>query len=250
MLIIPKLSSWWRFDSLRISSRSLDILAKGPPVCGDLAMALAQAGPQFTQVISFVLLLLPSVMVLMRCNIHTGFALYVCNQSSSIFYSPFCFEGWVSTVKGLSTMSSHFPVVLSLPPPGIFMYQVCTFLVHHFWVLMDVENVVLFFLPLFLVSEELFCWSIDLIYWMDLYLALHSQRRCCNYDLHMLSVLLCSLTHDSLVMVSVLLVILTSISFKTLFPSPKRICKNQVLKDTWKWMYVTPRMVMPLDSIW
>ncbi|CAN6478562.1 unnamed protein product [Victoria cruziana] len=40
-----------RFDSLRISSRSLDILAKGPPVCGDLAMALAQAGPQFTQVL-------------------------------------------------------------------------------------------------------------------------------------------------------------------------------------------------------
>ncbi|KAF3793922.1 hypothetical protein EJ110_NYTH08865 [Nymphaea thermarum] len=40
-----------RFDSLRISSRSLDILAKGPPACGDLAVALAQAGPQFTQVL-------------------------------------------------------------------------------------------------------------------------------------------------------------------------------------------------------
>lgn len=39
-----------RFDSLRITARSLDILAKGPPVCGDLAVSLSQAGPQFTQV--------------------------------------------------------------------------------------------------------------------------------------------------------------------------------------------------------
>ncbi|KAK8685899.1 hypothetical protein V6N13_124931 [Hibiscus sabdariffa] len=40
-----------RFDSLRITPRSLDILARGPPVCGDLAVALSQAGPQFTQVL-------------------------------------------------------------------------------------------------------------------------------------------------------------------------------------------------------
>lgn len=40
-----------RFDSLRISPRSLDILARGPPVCGDLAVSLSQAGPQFTQVL-------------------------------------------------------------------------------------------------------------------------------------------------------------------------------------------------------
>lgn len=39
-----------RFDSLRITPRSLDILARGSPVCGDLAVALSQAGPQFTQV--------------------------------------------------------------------------------------------------------------------------------------------------------------------------------------------------------
>ncbi|WOL05680.1 hypothetical protein Cni_G14409 [Canna indica] len=38
-----------RFDSLRITPRSLDILAKGSPVCGDLAVSLSQAGPQFTQ---------------------------------------------------------------------------------------------------------------------------------------------------------------------------------------------------------
>ncbi|MBA0688390.1 hypothetical protein Goari_006182, partial [Gossypium aridum] len=38
------------FDSLRITPRSLDILAGGPPVCGDLAVSLSQAGPQFTQV--------------------------------------------------------------------------------------------------------------------------------------------------------------------------------------------------------
>uniref|UniRef100_A0ACD5XRH5 Uncharacterized protein n=1 Tax=Avena sativa TaxID=4498 RepID=A0ACD5XRH5_AVESA len=43
-----------RFDSLRVTPRSLDILSKGPPVCGDLAVSLSQAGPQFTQV--------------MRCN--------------------------------------------------------------------------------------------------------------------------------------------------------------------------------------
>ncbi|KAL6861400.1 hypothetical protein ACP4OV_017100 [Aristida adscensionis] len=43
-----------RFDSLRVTPRSLDILARGPPVCGDLAVSLAQAGPQFTQI--------------MRCN--------------------------------------------------------------------------------------------------------------------------------------------------------------------------------------
>ncbi|XP_030498317.2 uncharacterized protein LOC115713962 isoform X2 [Cannabis sativa] len=39
-----------RFDSLRITPKSLDILARGPPVCGDLAVSLSQAGPQFTQV--------------------------------------------------------------------------------------------------------------------------------------------------------------------------------------------------------
>ncbi|KAI8542186.1 hypothetical protein RHMOL_Rhmol08G0119000 [Rhododendron molle] len=40
-----------RFDSLRITPRSLDILASGSPVCGDLAVSLSQAGPQFTQVL-------------------------------------------------------------------------------------------------------------------------------------------------------------------------------------------------------
>lgn len=41
-----------RFDSLRITPRSLDILATGAPVCGDLAVSLSQSGPQFTQVSS------------------------------------------------------------------------------------------------------------------------------------------------------------------------------------------------------
>nr|CAB3498550.1 unnamed protein product [Digitaria exilis] len=50
--ITSRLLFW--FDSLRITPRSLDILAKGPPVCGDLAVSLSQAGPQFTQI--------------MRCN--------------------------------------------------------------------------------------------------------------------------------------------------------------------------------------
>lgn len=39
-----------RFDSLRITPRSLDILARGSPVCGDLAVSLSQSGPHFTQV--------------------------------------------------------------------------------------------------------------------------------------------------------------------------------------------------------
>ncbi|XP_068641755.1 uncharacterized protein [Aristolochia californica] len=39
-----------RFDGLRITPRSLDILARGSPVCGDLSVSLSQAGPQFTQV--------------------------------------------------------------------------------------------------------------------------------------------------------------------------------------------------------
>lgn len=39
-----------RFDSLRVTPKSLDILSKGPPVCGDLAVSLSQAGPQFTQI--------------------------------------------------------------------------------------------------------------------------------------------------------------------------------------------------------
>ncbi|XP_058088976.1 uncharacterized protein LOC131235688 isoform X2 [Magnolia sinica] len=39
-----------RFDSLRITPRSLDILARGSPVCGYLALSLSQAGSQFTQV--------------------------------------------------------------------------------------------------------------------------------------------------------------------------------------------------------
>ncbi|CAJ1929723.1 unnamed protein product [Sphenostylis stenocarpa] len=38
------------FDSLRITPRSLDILSRGSPVCGDLAVSLSQSGPQFTQV--------------------------------------------------------------------------------------------------------------------------------------------------------------------------------------------------------
>ncbi|KAL2348411.1 hypothetical protein Fmac_002411 [Flemingia macrophylla] len=38
-----------RFDSLRVTPRSLDILARGSPVCGDLAVSLSQSGPQFTQ---------------------------------------------------------------------------------------------------------------------------------------------------------------------------------------------------------
>ncbi|KAL8151948.1 hypothetical protein V2J09_021756 [Rumex salicifolius] len=40
-----------RFDSLRITPRSLDILASGSPVSGDLAVSLSQSGPQFTQVL-------------------------------------------------------------------------------------------------------------------------------------------------------------------------------------------------------
>ncbi|KAH9621979.1 hypothetical protein KSS87_010217 [Heliosperma pusillum] len=40
-----------RFDSLRITPRSLDILSRGSPVCGDLAVSLSQASPQFTQVL-------------------------------------------------------------------------------------------------------------------------------------------------------------------------------------------------------
>jgi hypothetical protein len=33
-----------------VTPRSLDALAIGPPVCAELAVELAQAGPQFTQV--------------------------------------------------------------------------------------------------------------------------------------------------------------------------------------------------------
>ncbi|KAK6924080.1 hypothetical protein RJ641_010280 [Dillenia turbinata] len=40
-----------RFDSIRITPRSLDILSRGPPVCGDLAVSLSQAGPHFPQVL-------------------------------------------------------------------------------------------------------------------------------------------------------------------------------------------------------
>lgn len=39
-----------RFDSLRITPRSLDILARGSPVCGDLAVSLSQSGLQCTPV--------------------------------------------------------------------------------------------------------------------------------------------------------------------------------------------------------
>lgn len=38
-----------RFDSVRITPRSLDVLIAGAPVCADLAVELAQAGPQFGQ---------------------------------------------------------------------------------------------------------------------------------------------------------------------------------------------------------
>jgi len=40
---------------LRITPRSLDILARGSPVCGDLAVSLSQSGPQFTQVSAKIL---------------------------------------------------------------------------------------------------------------------------------------------------------------------------------------------------
>lgn len=42
---------------MRITPRSLDILARGSPVCGDLAVSLSQAGPQFTQVRDWYMLL-------------------------------------------------------------------------------------------------------------------------------------------------------------------------------------------------
>jgi hypothetical protein len=40
----------YSFDSLRVTSHTLDALASGPKVCAELAVELAQAGPQFTQV--------------------------------------------------------------------------------------------------------------------------------------------------------------------------------------------------------
>ncbi|KAI5057844.1 hypothetical protein GOP47_0027859 [Adiantum capillus-veneris] len=40
-----------RFDSLRVTPRLLDTLATGSAICGDLAVELALAGPQFTQVL-------------------------------------------------------------------------------------------------------------------------------------------------------------------------------------------------------
>jgi hypothetical protein len=42
----------YRFDSLRVTPRLLDVLATGPEISGDLAVELALAGPQFTQVIT------------------------------------------------------------------------------------------------------------------------------------------------------------------------------------------------------
>lgn len=38
------------FDSLRVTSQTLDALAAGSSICAELAVELAQAGPQFTQV--------------------------------------------------------------------------------------------------------------------------------------------------------------------------------------------------------
>ena len=40
----------YSYDSLRVTSHTLDALASGPTVCAELAVELAQAGPQFTQV--------------------------------------------------------------------------------------------------------------------------------------------------------------------------------------------------------
>ncbi|MCO5598491.1 hypothetical protein L7F22_052588 [Adiantum nelumboides] len=40
-----------RFDSIRVTPRLLDTLATGSAICGDLAVELALAGPQFTQVL-------------------------------------------------------------------------------------------------------------------------------------------------------------------------------------------------------
>jgi hypothetical protein len=78
-----------RFDSLRISPRSLDILAKGPPVCGDLAVSLSQAGPQFTQV-SLIYARIDSIFSFSCANISSltvlDYALQLCNQSSSFLY--------------------------------------------------------------------------------------------------------------------------------------------------------------------
>lgn len=115
-----------RFDSLRITPRSLDILTKGPPVCGDLAVSLSQAGPQFTQVsltcafvdsFSFSWANTSSLIVL-------DHALQLCNQSSPVLYCSVNFERWVPAFQRLSSMPSHFSSVPAFPRIGICMYKV------------------------------------------------------------------------------------------------------------------------------
>ena len=117
-----------RFDSLRITPRSLDILAKGPPVCGDLAVSLSQAGPQFTQV-SLIYACIDSIFSFTCANISSltvlDYALQLCNQSSSVLYCSVNFERWVPAFQRLSSMPSHFPSVPALPRVGICMYKVC-----------------------------------------------------------------------------------------------------------------------------
>lgn len=84
-----------RFDSLRITPRSLDILSKGPPVCGDLAVSLSQAGPQFTQV-SLICAHIDSAFAFTCANSSSltvlDHALQLCNQSSSFLYCSVNFE--------------------------------------------------------------------------------------------------------------------------------------------------------------
>lgn len=116
---------------MRITPRSLDILARGPPVCGDLALSLSQAGPQFTQVTGkWILILYISVCV---CNfwkifvITLGVARCLCCQSSSFFYCFICVEGWILAISRLSKMSSNLSVVPPVSTAGTCMYQVSRF---------------------------------------------------------------------------------------------------------------------------
>jgi hypothetical protein len=84
-----------RFDSLRITPRSLDILARGPPVCGDLAVALSQAGPQFTQVrliCGFIDIAFSIACTNISFHIVLDHALQLCNQSSQVLYCSVNFE--------------------------------------------------------------------------------------------------------------------------------------------------------------
>ena len=119
-----------RFDSLRVTPRLLDTLATGPEICGDLAVELALAGPQFTQVVvrhqgskfSLCILFLELFPKLWQ---YVGLAMSLCCACTPFQKSLINFGRWVPAFTRLSSVSSNIKTLPTFQGAWSCLHQVC-----------------------------------------------------------------------------------------------------------------------------